>query len=211
MPREGGTAGEVPKVPEARRGPRPGGSSGPRSRPGWEVSARYRGPELYNYHGRLSYFGKRLCCCQSFYSSKPKQDGKSPAQDAASGGRGEFNLLAACTGAAGSPCCTRHHPHRDGAGDLGCPGGFAGRFGGKIWGHGGHRVSARHGMGLGSAPCSAAGRSGGHMFGCFPASVRTSIFSSFSCKGSRFGAFPARWLGRGMPCAWTGAPRCCSQ
>lgn len=120
-PREGGTAGEVPKVPEARRGPRPGGSSGPRSRPSWEVSARYRGPELYNYHGRLSYFGKRLCCCQSFYSSKPKQDGKSPAQDAASGGRGEFNLLAACTGAAGSPCCTRHHPHRDGAGGLGLP------------------------------------------------------------------------------------------
>lgn len=98
-----------------------------------------------------------------------------------------------------------------GPGGLGCPGGFAGGFEGKIWGHGGHRVSARHGMGLGSAPCSAAGRSGGHMFGCFPASVRTSIFSSLSCKGSRFGAFPARWLGRGMPCAWTGAPRCCSQ
>lgn len=151
--REAGTVREVPKVPEAPWSLSPqlaAALSGPsKAQQGREATAScYRGPELYNYHGRPSYFGKRLRHCQSFYSSKPKQDGKSPAQDAASGGRGEVNSL--------HPCCL--HPvlpqgqggswwvwlHRRGF--KGCGGAC---HWGKIWGHRGHRVSARHGMGLG--------------------------------------------------------------
>lgn len=143
------TPGGVAQLERSPRSPRhpgvpwPSSSSNPRSWPSWEVSTHYRGPELYNYHGRLSYFGKRLCCCQSFYSSKPKQDGKSPAQDAASGRHGELNLLTACT--------RRHPPPRQGL-ELGLPRRVQRRVGGKIWGHRDHSGPARHGMGLGVSP-----------------------------------------------------------
>lgn len=217
-PREAGAAREVPEVPEAPRSPSPRPAAalwGPgAARQGREATAsRYRGPELCNYHGRPSYFGKRLRRCQSFYSSKPKQDGKSPAQDAASGGSGEVNPLPPhCPhrGGVGGRCLLPPclHPaslqHQGGSGGLWLHqegvskerGGNGGRFG-VI------QAAARHGMGLGwgggSAPSSAAGRFRGRVFGCFSASaVRTAIFSSFCRNGSSFGAFPARRLGRGM-------------
>lgn len=119
----------------------------------------YWGPELYNYHGRLSYFRKRLRCCQSFYSSKPKQDGKSPAQDAASSRRGEVNSLPPrCPHPGGCllpPACTQHCPRiKAGPGGFGCTqGGFKGRFQwGKIWGHEATGCLLGMGQGWGVSP-----------------------------------------------------------
>lgn len=100
--------------------------------------------------------------------------------------------------------------HRDRAGGLGCPRGLKGVSGGRSGVTETTGGQPGMGWGWGSVLSSAAGRSRGHVFGCFPASaVRTSIFSS--CNRSHFGAFPVKWLGRGMPCAWSGAPCCCSQ
>lgn len=172
--------------------PQPGSSSDPRSQPSWEVSTCYRGPELYNYHGRQSYFGKRLCCCQSFYSSKAKQDGKIPAQDAASGGRGELNLLSACTGAAAAPAHSQHHLHP-----------------GRAWGwpalEGSKEVGGER-FGVTDTTGCQPGMGGGwgQVQRPHASAVRISIFSSFSCSRCCFGVFP-------VPCAWSGAPRCCSQ
>lgn len=156
MPTVASAAREVPEVPEAPRSPSPqlaAALSGPS--PGWQgreaTTNRYWGPELYNYHGRLSYFGKWLCCSQSFYSSKPKQDGKSPAQDAASGRRREVNPLPPRCPHPGA-ACTQHCPRvKAGPGGFGCTGGGFQRWGSGIWGWRGQRVAARHGM-LGGQP-----------------------------------------------------------
>lgn len=202
-PREAGAAQEVPEVLESPCFPSPwlaAALSGPSTaQPGGEATAiRYWGPELCNYHERLSYFWEATTLLPKLLSSKPKQDGKSPSQDAASAGRGEVNPLppgclyqgAACA----PPTCTPQHPS---AKCFGCTGGVS------KWGAVGEDLGSQRPQGVwqawdragGSPPSSAAGRFRGHIFGCFSAStVRTAIYSSFWCKGSSFGAFPEQRL-----------------
>lgn len=155
-PREAGAAREVPKVHESPCFPSPwlaAALSGPSTaRPGGEATAiRYWGPELCNYHGRLSYFGEAAMLLPELLSSKPKQDGKSPSQDAASAGRGEVNPLPPGCLHPGAACAPHLHPS---AKCFGCTGGVSksGGSGGRFGVTEATGCLAQHGTGLGGHP-----------------------------------------------------------
>lgn len=212
-----------PKVPKAPQSPSPWLAAtleGPST--AWTgrkaTTIHYQGPELYNYHWRLSYFEKPLCCCQSCYSSKPKQDGKNPAQDAASGW-GKVNPLRPCCPQQGVACTPSLQPaspqHQGGPCGFACTrapskGRFSrGRFG---------VIEVAEclpdmGWGWGSVLSSAAGSSDATCLNAFLHQCeKLLIFSYFSCNGSSFGSFPVQWLGQGMPARGkhlTAAPHTC--
>lgn len=158
-PREAGAAQEVPEVLESPCFPSPwlaAALSGPSTaQPGGEATAIcYWGPELCNYHERLSYFWEATTLLPKLLSSKPKQDGKSPSQDAASAGRGEVNPLPPGCLYQGAACAPPPAPR-----SVPVPSALVALVGfqsggqwGKIWGHRGHRVSGRHWTGLGGHP-----------------------------------------------------------